>query len=180
MKNFRITLLTVFSFLFLSAFTLIALEHYEVTQDFSLEFKSKDPSGSFKKMEGQIEFDEKDLSKCSFDLKIDVRSISTGNGMMTKKSQTPEWFDAVKYPYAKFKSTKVEKKDANTYNIFGNLTIKGITKPVTVPATYTKAGNKITLKGSFFVNRLDFKVGKKSEAVPDQMKVNFEIPALSK
>jgi hypothetical protein len=107
MKNFRITILTVFSFLFLSAFTLIALEHYEVTQDFSLEFKSKDPSGSFKKMEGQIEFDEKDLSKCSFDLKIDVRSISTGNGMMTKKSQTPEWFDAVKYPYAKFKSTKV-------------------------------------------------------------------------
>jgi polyisoprenoid-binding protein YceI len=100
--------------------------------------------------------------------------------MMTKKSQTPEWFDAVKYPYAKFKSTKVEKKDANTYNIFGNLTIKGITKPVTVPATYGKAGNKITLKGTFFVNRLDFKVGKKSEAVPDQMKVNFEIPALSK
>jgi polyisoprenoid-binding protein YceI len=173
-------LLTILAVLGLSAFTFIALDHYEVTQDFSLEFKSKDPSGSFKKMEGQIEFDEKDLSQCSFDLKIDVRSISTGNGMMTKKSQIPEWFDTAKYPYAKFKSTKVEKKEGNTYNIFGNLTIKGITKPVTVPATYSKAGNKITLKGSFFVNRLDFKVGHKSDAVPDQMKVNFEIPAQGK
>jgi polyisoprenoid-binding protein YceI len=176
-RNYLLALLALIG---LSAFTLIALDHYEVTQDFSLEFKSKDPSGSFKKMEGQIEFDEKDLSKCSFDLKIDVRSISTGNGMMTKKSQTPEWFDAVKYPFAKFKSTRVEKKDGNAYNIVGNLTIKGITKPYTVPATYLKSGNKITLKGTFMVNRLEFKIGHKSDAVPDQMKVNFEIPAQSK
>ena len=63
-RNYLLTILAVLS---LSAFTFIALDHYEVTQDFSLEFKSKDPSGSFKKMEGQIEFDEKDLSKCSFD-----------------------------------------------------------------------------------------------------------------
>ena len=176
----RHLLLSAIAGLSLSAFTFMALEHYEVTPDFSLEFKSKDPSGSFKKMEGQIEFDEKDLSKCSFDLKIDVRSISTGNGMMTKKSQTPEWFDAAKYPYAKFKSTKVERKEGNNYNIVGNLTIKGITKPYTVPAAYVKSGSKITLKGSFFVNRMDFKIGHKSDAVPDQMKVNFEIPAQSK
>jgi polyisoprenoid-binding protein YceI len=100
--------------------------------------------------------------------------------MMTKKAQTPEWFDSAKYPYAKFKSTKVEKKEGSTYNIIGNLTIKGITKMVTVPATYVKSGSKITFKGTFNVNRIDFKVGKKSDAVPDIMKVNFEIPALSK
>jgi polyisoprenoid-binding protein YceI len=131
-------------------------------------------------MEGQIEFDEKDLANSSFDFKIDVRTISTGNGMMNKKAQTPEWFDAVKYPYAKFKSTKVEKKEGSAYNIIGNLTIKGITKTVTVPANYTKSGNKITFKGAFNVNRIDFKVGKKSTAVPDIMKVSFDIPAQSK
>jgi polyisoprenoid-binding protein YceI len=109
-----------------------------------------------------------------------VRTISTGNGMMNKKAQTPEWFDSVKYPYAKFKSSKVEKKEGSTYNITGNLTIKGSTKTVTVPATYSKAGNKIIFKGTFNVNRMDFKVGKKSDVVPDIMKVNFEIPAQSK
>ncbi len=166
------------AFVGLTAFTILAINNYEVTKDFSIEFKSKDPSGSFKIMEGQIDFDEKDLSAAKFDFKIDIRSISTGNGMMTKKAQTAEWFDTAKYPYAKFKSTKVEKKDGNLYHIIGELTIKEITKTVTVPANYSNAGaKKITFKGTFNVNRIDFKVGKKSTAVPDIMKVNFEIPA---
>jgi polyisoprenoid-binding protein YceI len=173
-------ILAFFALIVLSAFTFMAIEHYSVTNDFSIEFKSKDPSGSFKIMSGDIDFDDKDLSAANFDFKIDIRSISTGNGMMTKKAQTAEWFDTAKYPYAKFKSTKVEKKEGSAYNIYGNLTIKGITKAVTVPATYSKSGNKITFKGSFYVNRMDFKVGKKSDAVPDQMKVNFEIPAQAK
>jgi len=174
-------ILFLLGFVGLTAFTLLAINNYEVTKDFSIEFKSKDPSGSFKIMEGQIDFDEKDLANSNFDFKIDVRSISTGNGMMTKKAQTPEWFDSAKHPYAKFKSTKVEKKEGNLYNITGNLTIKGITKTVTVPANYSNtSGKKITFKGTFNVNRIDFKVGKKSTAVPDIMKVNFEIPAQGK
>ncbi len=173
-------ILFLLGFVGLTAFTILAINNYEVTKDFSIEFKSKDPSGSFKIMEGQIDFDEKDLDNSNFDFKIDVRSISTGNGMMTKKAQTPEWFDSAKHPYAKFKSTKVEKKEGNLYNITGNLTIKGITKTVTVPANYSKSGSKITFKGTFNINRIDFKVGKKSTAVPDIMKVNFEIPAQGK
>jgi polyisoprenoid-binding protein YceI len=180
MKTLKISLISLSAIFLLGAFTYLILDHYEVSKDFSIEFKSKDPSGSFKTMEGQIDFDEKDLASSNFDFKIDVRSISTGNGMMTKKAQTPEWFDSAKYPYAKFKSTKVEKKEGNLYNITGNLTIKGITKTVTVPANYAKAGSKITFKGTFNVNRIDFKVGKKSDAVPDIMKVNFEIPAQGK
>jgi polyisoprenoid-binding protein YceI len=180
MKSFKLPLVFFSVLLLLGAFTFAVLDHYEVSKDFSIEFKSKDPSGSFKIMQGDIDFDEKDLANSNFDFKIDVRSISTGNGMMTKKAQTPEWFDSAKYPYAKFKSTKVEKKEGNACNITGNLTIKGITKTVVVPATYTKSNGKITFKGSFNVNRMDFKVGKKSDAVPDIMKVNFEIPAQSK
>jgi polyisoprenoid-binding protein YceI len=175
-RNYFFALLTLIG---LTAFTLVALDHYEVSKDFSIAFKSKDPSGSFKTMEGVIDFDEKDLASSNFDFKIDVRTISTGNGMMNKKAQTAEWFDAAKYPYAKFKSTKVEKKEGSTYNITGNLTIKGSTKTITVPATYAKTGSKIIFKGTFNVNRMDFKVGKKSDAVPDIMKVNFEIPAQS-
>ncbi|MEY3100763.1 MAG: hypothetical protein RIS63_1667, partial [Bacteroidota bacterium] len=64
-------------FVGLTAFTILAINNYEVTKDFSIEFKSKDPSGSFKIMEGQIDFDEKDLPAAKFDFKIDIRSIST-------------------------------------------------------------------------------------------------------
>jgi polyisoprenoid-binding protein YceI len=99
--------------------------------------------------------------------------------MRNKKAQTEEWFDAKKHPMIKFISTNVEKKGSE-YSIVGNLTLKGITKTVTIPATVTESGNKITFKGSFNVNRIDFKVGKKSDIVPDIMKVTYSVPAIKK
>ncbi|MFM1947867.1 MAG: hypothetical protein RL207_2150 [Bacteroidota bacterium] len=149
--------------------------HYEVTTGYAIDFKSKDPSGSFKTMDGSVEFDEANIDATQFNLKIDIKSISTGNGMMNKKSQTAEWFDAVKYPFAKFKSTKVTKKGADL-SIVGDLTIKGITKQYTIPATYTKSGDQVSFKGTFNVNRIEFKVGHKSDVVPDLMKVTFDVP----
>lgn len=153
--------------------------HYEVSDGYAIDFKSKDPSGSFKTMDGTVEFDEANVEATQFNLKIDIKSISTGNGMMNKKSQTAEWFDAEKYPYAKFKSTKVTKKGTDI-SILGDLTIKGITKPYTIPASYVKNGDKVTFKGTFNVNRIDFKVGHKSDVVPDLMKVSFQVPVSKK
>jgi polyisoprenoid-binding protein YceI len=149
--------------------------HYEVTTGYAIDFKSKDPSGSFKTMDGSVEFDEVNIEATEFNLKIDVKSISTGNGMMNKKSQTEEWFDAAKFPFAKFKSTKVVKKGAEL-SIVGDLTIKGITKQYTIPASFTKSGEQLTFKGTFNVNRIEFKVGHKSDVVPDLMKVTFQVP----
>ena len=154
-------------------------EHFEVSDGYAIDFKSKDPSGSFKRMDGSVEFDEANIDATQFNLKIDVKSISTGNGMMNKKSQIEEWFDAAKYPFAKFKSTKVTKKGAEL-SIVGDLTIKGITKQYTIPATYTATGNKVSFKGTFNVNRLEFKVGHKSDVVPELMKVSFQVPVTKK
>lgn len=164
---------------FLALSTSVALlpsDHYVVGSGHSIDFKSKDPSGSFKEMSGDIDFDEKNLDACKFNLKIDVSSINTGNGMMNKKAQTEEWFDAKKHPQIKFKSTKVEKK-GNDYVITGDLTIKGVTKSVSIPAAVTSSGNKLTFKGTFSVARLDFKVGHKSDSVSDVLKINYVVPA---
>ena len=156
---------------------LIPSDHFEVSsKGHSIDFKSKDPSGSFKEMSGDIDFDEKNLDACKFNLKIDVSSIDTGNGMMNKKSQIEEWFNAKKYPQIKFNSTKVEKK-GNDYLITGDLNMKGTTKTYAIPASMSTSGNKITFKGTFNVNRIDFKVGHKSDIVPDVMKISFLVPA---
>ena len=155
----------------------IPSDHFIVSdKGHSIDFKSKDPSGSFDEIKGEIDFDENNIGESKFNLKINVSSINTGNGMMNKKSQTEEWFNAKKFPEIKFKSTKVEKKE-NDLLITGDLTIRGITKTYSIPASYAKSGGKITFKGKFNVNRIEFKVGKKSEAVPDIMKVTFEVPA---
>ncbi len=161
------------------AFTFIPLNQYEITDDHSIEFKSKDPSGVFKKMEGKITFDEKNLEQSKFQLSIDVASINTGNGMQNKKAQTEEWFDAKKFPTIQFKSNKVEKKGSEIL-IHGDLTVRGITKPYSIPASYSESGNKIFFKGKFPVNRLEFKVGKKSNIVPDVMNITYTVPAEKK
>ena len=177
MKKIAISFL-YFSLLGLStSIALIPSDHFIVSdKGHSIDFKSKDPSGSFDEIKGEIDFDENNIGSTKFNLKIDVSSINTGNGMMNKKAQTEEWFDAKKFPEIKFKSTKVEKKE-NELAITGDLTIRGTTKTYTIPATYSKSGDKLTFKGKFNVNRIEFKVGKKSEAVPDIMKVSFVLPA---
>ena len=125
--------------------------HYEVSDGYAIDFKSKDPSGSFKTMDGTVEFDEANVEETQFNLKIDVKSISTGNGMMNKKSQIEEWFNAEKYPYAKFKSTKVTKKGTDL-SIVGDLTIKGITDSV----TFDLATTANTASANVKINRTKF------------------------
>lgn len=160
-----------------SAMTYVAsVPTYKIKDGYSIAFKSKDPTGEFKTMGGTIKFDENDLANSKFELTFDVNSISTGNGMKNKKALTAEWFDEGKYPKISYTSTKVE-KSGNDFVVYGNLKIKGITKEKKVPLKASKNGKDITFTGSFTVNRLDYKVGKPSEVVPNTMNISYSIPA---
>lgn len=176
MKTFLYPVLAVV-LLIGSAMTYVAsVPTYKIKEGYSIAFKSKDPSGEFKSMKGTIKFDEEDLANSKFELTFDVSSISTGNGMKNKKAQTAEWFDAGKHPQITYTSTKVE-KSGNDFVVYGNLKIKGITKEKKVPLKVAKSGKDITFSGSFTVNRLDYKVGKPSEVVPNTMNISYSIPA---
>lgn len=154
-------------------------DDYKIKDNHSIAFKSKDPSGSFTEINGTVKFEEADLAGSKFILKIPVSSLSTGNGMMNKKAQTSEWFNAPKYPSIEFVSTKIE-KSGDAYSITGKLTIKGITKEKKIPAKLVKSGNDLTFSGSFGVNRIEYKVGKESESVPNVMNVSYTLPLTKK
>lgn len=162
-----------------SAYLAVNTQEWKIADGYSIKFTSKDPSGIFKDFKGTISYDDANLAGSKFDLSIDVSSISTGNGMMNKKAQTEEWFDADKYPQIKFVSTKIEKSDKGIV-IYGDLKIKGTSKPTKINATVTPAGDKSKFSGTFNVNRMDFKVGKKSETVPDVLKIDFSVPVTKK
>lgn len=167
------------SLLLTSATISLTAKEYKIKDGHSIAFKSKDPSGSFKEINGTVSFDESDLEGSKFDLTIPVSSINTGNGMMQKKAQTAEWFDATKHPSIKFVSSSIEKSGSD-YTIVGKLTMKGVTKDKKIPAKLSKSGDELTFSGSFQVNRMDFKVGKKSDAVPDVMNVTYSLPVTKK
>jgi len=88
--------------------------------------------GLFTKMTGVIQFDPPDLTQLSVEAEVDVRSLTTGHGERDEHLLSPDYFDAEKYPKILFRSTKVEVTGGTRGKIIGDLTIRGIRKPVSL------------------------------------------------
>ncbi len=138
----------------ISAFSFALITNWKIANGYSVKFTSKNPSGIFKTMNGDVIFDESNLAKSRFAIAIDVASINTGNGMMNTIAKGASWFDAAHYPSIRFTSSEIS-KTASGYETTGILEIHGIRKQISIPFTFKNN----TFNGSFTVNRLDYKVG---------------------
>lgn len=94
-----------------------------------------DVEGRFHDVKGKIDIDDKDATKSSIELTIASASIDTQNADRDKHLKSPDFFDVVKYPTLTFKSTKVAKAGKNKYKVTGDLTIRDVTKSVTLDVT---------------------------------------------
>ncbi len=179
MKKISLYWFAAFGLTLFSAFAMTTSQTWEIKSGYSIKFVSKDPSGVFNDFSGDIKFDPNDLVSSKFNLKVKVSSISTGNGMMNKKAQTEEWFDASKYPTINFISSKITKSEKG-YDIVGELEMKGVKKSIKIPTIYKTEGNGASFSGVFYVKRSLFGIGHKSDAVPDVMKIEFYVPVTKK
>lgn len=158
----------------LSAFTINNSISWKIDDGYTIAFTSKDPTGIFTKMSGEIEFDEDNLSASKFDVVVDVSSINTGNGMQNKHAVSAKWFDADKFPTINFKS-KSFTKSKDGYSVFGTLDMHGVQKDFSMPFTFED--NVFT--SSFTVNRLDFNIGTTTgsgKKVPADLKIDISVP----
>ena len=88
-------------------------------------------SGTFNKVSGTAQMDEKDFSKSSVDAVIDVASVDTRVEMRDNDLRSDHFFDVAKYPTMEFKSKRIEKQ-GDGYKLIGDLTMHGVTKEVTL------------------------------------------------
>jgi len=88
--------------------------------------------GLFSGMTGLVQFDAPDLGRLSAEVEIDVKSLTTGHLERDEHLLSADYFDAEKYPKILFKSTKVEPTGNNRGKVTGDLTIRGIKRPVTL------------------------------------------------
>src|SRR5580658_2460654 len=96
--------------------------------------------GEFKDYDGSFSFDPANPGSGKIDVTIQAASISTDNDMRDHHLQSPDFFDAEKYPTITFKSTSVSKGDGDTkYKVVGDLTLHGVTKSVTLDVDYLGA-----------------------------------------
>lgn len=91
-------------------------------------------SGRFSNLKGAVTFDEKNLSKSSIEATVDIETINTNEPKRDAHLKSPDFFDAAKFPQMTFKSTKVYKAGGVT-KADGDLTLHGVTKPVTLTLT---------------------------------------------
>ena len=88
--------------------------------------------GVFERFKGTVNIDEKDITKSKVDVSIEMASINTNIAKRDDHLRSPDFFDVAKFPTMTFVSTKVEKTGADTLKVTGNLTIKGVSRPVTL------------------------------------------------
>ena len=146
--------------------------------------------GEFTDYTGEIQFDPEDLSSFSVDLVIEAKSINTRNEKRDGHLRNTDFFDVEKYPTLKFKGKQLV-KNGDGYNLTGDLTIKGVTKEITVPVTISgpiqrKDGEAIGLSGEIIINRQDYGVSwskimdKGGLMVDNNVKIIIEIEANKK
>ena len=123
-------------------------------------------SHSFDKISGKIVID-RDAKTGSADIVIDAKSINAGDSEFYKHLQDEDFFDTAKYPTITFKSTSVKFDGDKPVELVGDLTVKGVTKPVTLAVTSFQAKfngmrkkDEIGANAKTTIKRSDFNMGK--------------------
>lgn len=127
---------------------------------------------------GTLSLDPRNLASAKLDVSVPVASVSTTNKTLDEELVSADWFDAATYPTMRFVSTKVVKTGASTADVTGNLTLHGVTKPVTLKATF-KAANVNPMKKVYTlgfnavgtIKRTEFGVTKYAPLVSDETQI---------
>jgi len=131
--------------------------------------------GSFKKFEATIVSPKPDFSDAVFEVTIDAASINTDNEKRDKDLKSDSYFNIAKYPEITFKSTGVTKTGGNNYKVSGNLTMHGVTKPVTLELTINAHKPIADVKMTGTVSRTDFGIGSVPRAmIGDEITIKAE------
>jgi len=147
--------------------------------------------GQFRSYRGTLKLDAKNFERSTFEGEIDVASVDTGNNDRDNHLRTGDFFDAPNHPKITFKSTKIEPKSDAEYVVHGDITIRGVTKPIALDVEYlgtsknpygkTVAG--LSVRGT--LNRKDFGVNFNAVletggvAVGEKVKLEVDVEAMA-
>jgi polyisoprenoid-binding protein YceI len=154
MKKIIITILTLTIAFCASAFMVIGV-NWNIDPNYSIKFSGKKVAGTFSGLSGNVIFDPNNLQTSKMEVSVDVNSIKTGNTTQDDHAKGDSWFHAVKYPKISFTSSSFS-KTMNGFVVNGNLTLRGVTKAVSIPFQFSETQGKGLFVGNFKVNRKDY------------------------
>jgi len=156
--------------------------HTEVVFSWS-HFGFSNPTAKFQSSTGTLVLDEDNPAASSVEVTFAIDSLNTGVPALDTHLKTADFFDAATYPTASFKSTKVEVTGADTARVTGDLTIKGVTKPLTLDVRLNKLGANMKqqptagFSATGELKRSDFNTGAYVPAVSDEITLKITVEA---
>jgi polyisoprenoid-binding protein YceI len=140
--------------------------------------------GKFTDYEGAIQLDEQEPEKSSVDVTIQTASIDLNDDKWNEHMRSADFFNVEKFPTMTFKSTKVEKTGDKTANVTGDLTLLGVTKPVTLAVTHINTGKhpmadriETGFSAAGKIKRSDFGMNNGVPMVGDEVTIRIEAEA---
>lgn len=113
--------------------------------------------GTFDKWDAKLTFTSTDVTTGVLDIRIQAASVNTGSGMKDDKLRSKDFFDAKNAPLITFKSTKVTQTGPETFDVLGDFTIRGVTKPETLNLTLSGKGTGVgAVTGTMAFDRKDY------------------------
>jgi polyisoprenoid-binding protein YceI len=137
-------------------------------------------NGGFKAFSGTAELTPDATGLARVHVVIDMDSTWTDNPKLTGHLKSPDFFDVPQFPKAEFVSTEIATgaPKGASHMITGNLTLHGVTKSISFPATIAVSGDALTIASEFAINRKDFGItypGKRDDLIRDEVVIKLDI-----
>jgi polyisoprenoid-binding protein YceI len=136
--------------------------------------------GGFNAFQGEIMLVDGDPLASSIRMTIDIDSMWSDNDNLTQHLKSPDFFDVATYPSSEFASTEIV-TEGEGYRLAGNLTLHGITKSISFPATIAVEDDRVTASSEFALKRFDFGIvypGRPDDLIRDDVLIKLELVAV--
>jgi polyisoprenoid-binding protein YceI len=137
-------------------------------------------SGRFDSFDARLTLDPRQPARSSLLVTIDLNSVDSDSEKLDAHLKKPDFFDTAKFPTATFRSTSVRQTGATTAQVVGDLTLHGVTKPVTLAVTFNAAGENpvskaytVGFSAEGTVKRSEFGISTYAPAIGDDVKLSF-------
>ena len=151
---------------------------------FSTTWSGSAIEGRFDKWTADILFSPEALDRSRVKVDIDLASAVSGDAQRDESMRGEDWFDTSRHAKATFSSTRFEKVGADRYVAHGQLSLRGVTKPVRLPFTLKIEGDRARVSGVTSLDRTAFGVGQgewtSTDQIPAQVKVSIALTATRK
>ena len=138
-------------------------------------------NGTFRRWSAQIAFDPKNLAGSKAVVSVDVASAATGEADRDQAMPTADWFSAKTQPTASFVASAFKDLGGGKYQAIGDLTIRGVKRPVVLPFTLAISGDTAKMNGAVALNRTAFGIGqgqwKTGDVVATEVTVSVALTA---